>query len=88
MDEKGNKTGGRRKGTPNKITSEAREIFIKTLEEQSQFISEAFDKGREESPTKYLDLFAKYAQYFVPRKTESTDTVKHDFSRIDMNDWK
>ena len=85
---KGEKTGGRTKGTENKITSEARKIFIETLEEQSPYIAEAFERVRMENPEKYLDLFAKYAQYFVPKKTENSDTVKHEFPTIDMNDWK
>lgn len=86
--EKGNKAGGRTKGAVNKVTQSARELFLETLEGQSEHLSEAFAKVREESPSKYLDLFAKYAQYFVPKKTESSDTVKHEFPKIDMNDWK
>lgn len=84
--EKGNK--GKPKGAVNKVTQSARELFLETLEGQSEHIAEAFKKVREDSPSKYLDLFAKYAQYFVPKKTESSDTVKHEFPKIDMNDWK
>jgi hypothetical protein len=68
---KGKKTGGRQKGTPNKMTSEAREVFIETLEGQVPNIERAFADVLAKSPEKYLDLFAKYAQYFVPKKTES-----------------
>ena len=67
----GKKYGGRQKGTPNKMTSEAREVFIKTLEGQVPNIEKAFADVLSKSPEKYLDLFAKYAQYFVPKKTES-----------------
>ena len=65
------KTGGRAKGTENKLSKEAREVFIKTLEGQVPNIEEAFAKVLKESPGKYLELFAKYAQYFVPKKTET-----------------
>jgi hypothetical protein len=68
---KGKKTGGRQKGTPNKLDSEAREVFIQTLEGQVPNIEKAFQEVLKKSPEKYLDLFAKYAQYFVPKKTES-----------------
>lgn len=69
--EKGNKAGkGRPKGAPNKKTAEARELFLQTLEGQVDGLADAFDKVREKSPEKYLDLFARYAQYFVPKKTE------------------
>lgn len=69
---KGNKEGqGRPKGAENKLTKEARELFIETLEGQVPFIEEAFKEVKEKNPAKYLELFAKYAQYFVPRKTEN-----------------
>jgi len=70
--EKGNTAGkGRPKGTPNKVTIEMREMFIQTLEGQVPNIEKAFADVLSKSPEKYLDLFAKYAQYFVPKKTES-----------------
>ena len=70
--EKGNKASkGRPKGSENKLTSEARELFIETLEGQVPNIEEAFAQVLEKNPAKYLELFAKYAQYFVPRKTET-----------------
>jgi hypothetical protein len=70
--EKGHKHGkGRPKGAENKLTSEARELFIETLEGQVPNIEEAFAQVLENNPAKYLELFAKYAQYFVPRKTET-----------------
>jgi hypothetical protein len=70
--EKGHKLGkGRPKGADNKLSKEAREIFIETLEGQVPNIEDAFAKVLKESPSKYLELFAKYAQYFVPKKTET-----------------
>jgi len=70
--EKGHKLGkGRPKGADNKLSKEAREIFIETLEGQVPNIEDAFSKVLKESPSKYLELFAKYAQYFVPKKTET-----------------
>ena len=65
--EKGN--AGKPKGAVNKVTQEARELFLQTLEAQVPNINEAFEKVREKNPVQYLDLFAKYAQYFVPKKT-------------------
>lgn len=85
--EKGHKQGkGRPKGSENKITSDARAMFLETLEGQSEHLSEAFEKVRQESPSKYLDLFAKYAQYFVPKKTESSDKVVHEFNDFNIKD--
>ena len=83
--EKGNK--GKPKGAVNKITQTSRELFLETLEGESEHIAEAFEKVRKDNPRAYLDLFAKYAQYFVPKKTESNDktevTVK-DFNIKDV----
>lgn len=65
--EKGN--AGKPKGANNKLTQEARELFLQTLESQVPNIMQAFNEVREKNPAQYLDLFAKYAQYFVPKKT-------------------
>ena len=65
--EKGN--SGKPKGAVNKVTQEARVLFLQTLEAQVPNIMEAFQEVREKNPAQYLDLFAKYAQYFVPKKT-------------------
>ena len=80
------KTGGRTKGTPNKLTEDARRVFLETLEGEVPHIHEAFAKVREKSPDKYLDLFAKYAQYFVPKKTENTDKVEHTFKDFNLKE--
>lgn len=63
-------TSGRQKQVPNKVTQTARELFIQTLENQSQHIQGAFDDVRASDPVEYLHLFAKYAQYFVPKKLD------------------
>lgn len=65
--QKGN--SGKPKGATNKITQDARELFLKTLEAQVPNIMEAFQEVRDKNPAQYLDLFSKYAQYFVPKKT-------------------
>tara|TARA_R110002124_G_scaffold282090_1_gene456972 strand:+ start:19 stop:315 length:297 start_codon:yes stop_codon:yes gene_type:complete len=74
---------GREKGAENKITKEARDIFLETLEGQAPHIAAAFEEVRRDNPRAYLDLFAKYAQYFVPKKTENTDKI--DLTVTDFN---
>jgi len=82
--EKGHDKGkGRPKGAENKLTKEARQVFLETLEGQAPHIAEAFEAVRLQDPKAYLDLFAKYAQYFVPKKTESTDKI--DLTVNDFN---
>ena len=92
---------GRKEGSENKVTTAARELFLLTIEEQVEYIPKAFTDVRDglrndkdddwiinPNPDRYLDLLSKYIQYFVPKKTENSDTVKHEFPTIDMNDWK
>ena len=78
---------GRVKGTENKLTKEAREIFVDTLGKHSGNIDAAFEEVFKEDKTKFLELFSKYAQYFSAKKTESNDktevTVK-DFNIKDV----
>ena len=59
-----------RKDIPNKITQDAREVFKLTLEGQVPHLTEAFEQVRETDPAKYLELIAKYAQYFVPKMVD------------------
>ena len=85
VDDSRKKTGGRTKGTPNKLTEDARKVFLETLEGQAPHIAEAFEKVREENPKAYLDLFAKYAQYFVPKKTENSHDLKGSLTQNIIN---
>jgi len=83
--EKGHKLGkGRPKGKENKLTKEAREMFIETLEGLTPEVEEAFKKVLAESPARFLDLFAKYAQYFVPKKTEADIKSNIELTGIDI----
>lgn len=68
--EKGNP--GKPKGAEAKATKEAKELFNLTLENQIPHIQTAFEEVYKTDKVKYLELFAKYAQYFVPRKTDVT----------------
>ena len=84
--EKGHKEGkGRPKGAENKLTKEAREIFLETLEGEAPHIAAAFEIVRKENPKAYLDLFAKYAQYFVPKKTENSHDHKGNLTQNIVN---
>jgi hypothetical protein len=78
--EKGN--GGKPKGANNKVVQEARALFVQTLEGQVPNIQEAFEEVRIKDPSKYLELFAKYAQYFIPKKVDVTtngETIEQVF---------
>lgn len=66
------KTGGRDKGVENKVTQDARILFKQTLEAQVPSLLQAFEDVRSKNPDRFLELFAKYAQYFVPKQVDVT----------------
>jgi len=70
----GYKSGGRTKGTPNKTTEKAREMFNEVMADQlhKNRINVALDELYDESKTKYLYVFNKLAQYFLPKRMDIT----------------
>ena len=67
----GNKKG-KPAGSQNKIGAEAKALFVFTFEKQVPNLELAFEEVLKSDKIKYLELFAKYAQYFVPKKTDVT----------------
>lgn len=78
----GKKTGGRTKGTPNKVSQEFRETVTKVLESNAanvgkwlQQVAEGDSKlDMKADPGKALDLLAKLAEFAAPKlaRTEVT----------------
>jgi hypothetical protein len=69
--EKGHK-GFKPKGAENKVTQDARILFKQTLEAQVPSLLQAFEDVRAKNPDRFLELFAKYAQYFIPKQVDVT----------------
>ena len=70
---KGHKTGGREKGTPNKITADLRERIHDFLSENWQFIQDDFKKL---DPKDRLFFYEKLLQYGLP-KLQSTELISN-----------
>lgn len=66
------KTGGKAKGYTDEATLASREIFKSAIEDQFPKMIEAFEKAREQSPVKYLELITKFAQYVMPKMIDVT----------------
>jgi len=81
-----NNNAGRPKGAVNKITKESREVFLLTLQGQIEHIDKAFETLRNESAKDYLNTFAKYAGFFVPKMTESTDVIEYKHQTFDIRE--
>jgi len=84
---KGFKTGGRSKGTPNKLTSETKELLHSVVNSE---IKNLPDRLNELDTKDRLNLIAKFLPYILPKETElieDKDIQVPDiyFSVIDKN---
>lgn len=61
---------GKPKGTENKTTRKAKELFINIMEGQVDHIEASLDKIRQKDPAKYLEVLSKFYPYFMPKKLE------------------
>lgn len=67
-----NNPAGKPKGTPNRTTKEAREMFVAIIHGQIDYVDEALERVRTESPSKYLDIMSKLYTYVMPRMVDVT----------------
>ena len=66
---KGEKTGGRAKGTPNKVTQEVRELFNELVRENLPQLR--LDLATLE-PYQRVNALVKLSQFILPKPTEAT----------------
>ena len=72
---KGQKTGGRQKGTPNKITSEVREFVARLVSGNTEVITNDF---LQLEPERRLNLLAKLLPYIVPKMQPGEITTEQE----------
>lgn len=70
------KYGGRKKGTPNKVTEDLRQKINEIVGKEIPYVLEAFKEVREEDKAKYLQLLQKYIEMVLPKQQE----IKADLS--------
>lgn len=76
------KIGGKVKGSQNKLTATAKEMFIGIMEGEINNIKQSLDLTRKESPAKYLDVLSKLMPYFMPKQIDvksGGDKIKQVF---------
>jgi len=78
-----NNRHGRKKGVPNKTTTEAKEFMQIILYSELDNITESLKKIREADDLKYLDMLSKLLTYVLPKKTDVTT----DGEKITIN-WE
>ena len=66
---------GRPKGSKDKVTTEARELFVKIMDGEVPHIEEALALLRENSSEKYLKALAALFPYFMPKQVETEVTI-------------
>lgn len=64
---KGQKTGGRRPGSPNKATAEARAAIAAFVDSNAHRLQEWLDRIAEDDPEKAFGLFQSVIEYHVPK---------------------
>ena len=64
---KGQKTGGRQKNTPNKVTADVRSIFAGIMERNAGSAEEWILRVAEDDPHKATDLLLRLAEFHVPK---------------------
>jgi hypothetical protein len=67
---------GRKKGTQNRTTKEAKELLEQILLGQIDNIQSAFEKLYTKDPAHYLDACAKLFTYVLPKKSDITSDDK------------
>lgn len=77
------KTGGRAKGTPNKVTKDLRGIIAGFVERNAKRMQEDFDQITE--PKDRLMLLEKLMQYVIPKKRED-DVDQRSLNLITTDD--
>lgn len=71
------KAGGRKKGSPNKVTQESRELLNEILSGEIPNIKAALKKVKADDDFKYLSILEKWMSYILPkRKDVTTDGEK------------
>lgn len=80
---KGQKTGGRKAGTPNKSTSRVREAIAIFAESNVENLQGWLDEIATKDPAKAADLFVRLLEYHVP-KLARTELSAPDGGKLEI----
>lgn len=75
-DKQGNKTGGRTKGTSNKVTGRAKELLLMAIDEQSDKFNLVMNNLAEEEPKEWAKIMVNLFKYVAPEKIDLTSGDK------------
>lgn len=61
------KTGGRKKGTPNKATAQARELIGQLVDANMGRVQRALNRLEKRDPEAFLSAFLRLVEFHVPK---------------------
>ena len=80
------KAGGRKKGSPNKVTQESRELLNTVLSGEITNIKSALKKVKEDDDFKYLSILEKWMSYVIPKRKDITSDGEQIAPSITINE--
>jgi hypothetical protein len=85
--EVGNKMGGRKPGSLNRSTEQAKLTIARLANKGLDNIMEDFEKIRKENPIEAAKLYLKLIEYIVPKKSsiDISGEVNHKVQQISIN---
>ena len=85
--EVGNKMGGRKVGSLNRSTEQAKLAIARLANQGLNNITEDFEKIRKENPIEAAKLYLKLLEYIVPKKTsmEISGEIDHRIQQVSIN---
>lgn len=85
--EVGNKMGGRKPGSLNRSTEQAKLTIARLANRGLDNIMEDFDKIRKDNPAEAAKLYLKLLEYIVPKKAsmEISGELDHRIQQISIN---
>lgn len=61
------KTGGRKRGVPNKVTADVRKVIALFAEANAPTLQKWLDRIAETDPARAADLYLRALEYYVPK---------------------
>ena len=85
--EVGNKLGGRKPGSLNRSTEQAKLAIARLANQGLNHITEDFEKIRKENPIEAAKLYLKLLEYIVPKKAqmEISGEIDHRIQQVSIN---
>lgn len=68
---KGERRGGRQRGTPNRVTQDARVLFVKFVNKNAAKANQLWLTVAKTDPARALDILGRLAEFVVPKLTRS-----------------